>query len=308
MPQPSLPIGITAIFLALRQNMLLDVLKRLLVKGRIPLGHLRSEIDDPHIAGAARDVHAIAPWTKHVGIRPAVRIERQLQPCARQISRNIEGASLRISHEGHAQVLDKSSCPRQIYRSGGQIGVDDGHILFIQPQSIVAIPETDKRHPHRSAIDHPRLIAPGFKNSALCADTVKHFPVGTAAYRIRCDQTDPPRSLGLEGSKRLFKPVADKIRLPRDAAVKRTKQIFDNLVTELLAQQFRAKKRWIAKDELRLRPDGLGIRLRRRPPCRPNASGTAAVFSRRGSGLATTTNAFAVSIASSLRRIGTDFE
>src|SRR5438132_10441688 len=73
---------------------------------------------------AASDVHAIHPRPQYVGVRSTIRVQRQLQPLAGQVSGYIESASLGVAHEGDALILGQSPRRGQIALGCGQARAD----------------------------------------------------------------------------------------------------------------------------------------------------------------------------------------
>src|SRR3954462_15652701 len=108
---PALAICITPVKGTPREDLLPDVLERPLVESSLLLRHFPAKIDDPFVTGAAGDVHAVAPWAQHIRVWLAVRVEGQGNPSRRQVSRNFEGAALRIAHESHILVFDEPARP-----------------------------------------------------------------------------------------------------------------------------------------------------------------------------------------------------
>ncbi len=100
-------VGLASVLGALRKNILFDVLKRSIEERGFALRHFPAKIDDPHVAGTSRQVHAVAPWPQHIGIWSAIRIEWQEQPCARECAGNIERAAFRVAHICDVKIFNK---------------------------------------------------------------------------------------------------------------------------------------------------------------------------------------------------------
>ena len=169
-----------------------NVCERLFVKSRLRLTHRATEVDDPLARGTTRNVHSIDPGLQHVGVRPAVRVERQKQPAPRQSSIDIERAALGISHKYDVSVLHNPSGASEIdarlANPSGQIGMDFQDWRAIQCDSgcygIVALRDADKRDPYGGTIEHPPFIIPCIKDHALRRKPLKNLPVGSATNRV----------------------------------------------------------------------------------------------------------------------------
>ena len=104
-PPPVVPISFASVRLTHRIDVILHPPERLLVKCRLPEGHLESEVDDPLSSRPPGEVHAIHPRLQNVGVGPGVRVRWQTEPLPRLISCNVEGATLRVAHERDAGIL-----------------------------------------------------------------------------------------------------------------------------------------------------------------------------------------------------------
>src|SRR3954471_21095255 len=88
-----------------RLNVALHILKWLLIVRRSCQGHTDTEINNPHVPRAPRDVDGIDPWLDHIAIGPPVRIDRGAQHLLRLRFSQIERASFLRANERNPQVL-----------------------------------------------------------------------------------------------------------------------------------------------------------------------------------------------------------
>jgi hypothetical protein len=151
-------------------DMRLGVGKGRLEQGRVLLGHVHAEVDDPHVPRPASDVQAVEPGPNHLAVGSPVRVWRQ-QPLASDLAGDLERTGLLDANVGRAGVLRQSPRRRQIARSAGvmrrrEVGLDASHLLAIQlhtsPRS--ARGKGHQRHPHRGPVVDPGLIRPGVED------------------------------------------------------------------------------------------------------------------------------------------------
>ena len=124
-PPPVLTIDLAAVALAHRVYVLLNPAEWFCVQRGIAVRHVPTEIDDPLACGSAREIHAVHPRLQDVGIDLPVRVGRNSKPFAREFTRGVEGATLRIAHEGgtafsgrrRTPVISMRAPPRRAIRS-----------------------------------------------------------------------------------------------------------------------------------------------------------------------------------------------
>ena len=114
------------------------------------------------------------------------------------------------------------------------------------PVRIARAGEADQRHPHRRAVDHPRLIRPGIEDRATLGRGLQGSAVCTAAYRVGRNESDVRRLARCDLLARLHEPIADEIGLGRHAALPRGEHPGDVILLQPADQQLAAEKRRIA--------------------------------------------------------------
>ena len=123
-PPPVTPIDLPVVLNSLRLHMEQDMLKWCFVQCGFRFGHRPTEINDPLVGRAARDIHRVAPRLQHIAVRPTIWVEREAQPLPGQVAGNVEGTALGVAHESDASILPQACGLGQVDAGRGQIRID----------------------------------------------------------------------------------------------------------------------------------------------------------------------------------------
>ncbi len=161
--------------------MLLGVGKGQFVQAGLGFRHVSAEIDNPHVALAARDVEAVEPRFDDFAVRATVRV-RLAEPASPKFAGQVEGAGFLNAEIGGVGIFRQRLGFGEVHANGsGQIGMNFCNLNAIQPIATVNRknrPKSNQRNAHGGAVVDPFFVAPRFEYARRCHDAFEHFAVG----------------------------------------------------------------------------------------------------------------------------------
>src|SRR4051794_39041979 len=98
MDPPSLAIGGTVVIEPFRPDSAPNVFIGCFIKRRFILRTGNTEVNDPHVARAVRNVKPIDPWSYHIRVCPSIWVEGQRAHFCREDLGYVERPTLGIPH------------------------------------------------------------------------------------------------------------------------------------------------------------------------------------------------------------------